>query len=126
MNELSLKTQMSIQKWLDIIHRYRESGLSNRQWCQENGIQLKSYYYWLSKVRKLAIEQIPRKTSAPPSLPSTVSRSASITFAEIPVKRNYSREADPITIHIGNASIEIPTDAPDPLIQSIVRTVSQC
>ena len=41
MNELSLKTQMSIQKWLDIIHRCRESGLSNRQWCQENGIQLK-------------------------------------------------------------------------------------
>ncbi|WP_416385612.1 IS66 family insertion sequence element accessory protein TnpA, partial [Blautia producta] len=51
MNELSLKTQMSIQKWLDIIHRCRESGLSNRQWCQENGIQLKSYYYWLSKIR---------------------------------------------------------------------------
>ena len=40
MNELSLKTQMSIQKWLDIIHRYRESGLSNHQWCQENVIQL--------------------------------------------------------------------------------------
>ena len=126
MNDLSPQTQMSIQKWLDIIHRYRESGLSNHQWCQENGIQLKSYYYWLSKIRKLAIEQIPRKTSAPPSLPSTVSRSASITFAEIPVKRNYSREADPITIHIGNASIEIPTNAPASLIQSIIQTVSQC
>ena len=61
MNELSLKTQMSIQKWLDIIHRCRESGLSNRQWCQENGIQLKSYYYWLSKIQSWQLNRSQEK-----------------------------------------------------------------
>ena len=58
MEELSSKTQIHIQKWLEVIHRCRDSGLSNQQWCEENGISLKSYYYWLAKIRKLAIENL--------------------------------------------------------------------
>ena len=56
MNELTPKTQLRIQQWLEIIHLCHESGLSNEQWCTENRISLKSYYYWLAKIRKLAIE----------------------------------------------------------------------
>ncbi|WP_264470515.1 IS66 family insertion sequence element accessory protein TnpA [Enterocloster citroniae] len=40
MEELSAKTQINIQKWLEVIHRCRDSGLSNKQWCEENGISL--------------------------------------------------------------------------------------
>lgn len=38
MTELSPKAQMNIQKWLDIIHHCRASGLSNHQWCEENDV----------------------------------------------------------------------------------------
>lgn len=126
MNELSPKTQMNIQKWLDIIHRCRDSGLSNRQWCEENGIELKSYYYWLSKIRKLAIESIPRKPSALSTMPSTITRPAPTTFAEIPVERRTLYNADRIMIHIGDAVLEVPVNAPDSLIQSIILAVSKC
>ena len=61
MEELSAKTQINIQKWLEVIHRCRDSGLSNQQWCEENGISLKSYFYGLAKIRKLAIENLPHK-----------------------------------------------------------------
>ena len=126
MNELSPKTQMNIQKWLDVIHRCRDSGLSNRQWCEENGIGLKSYYYWFSKIRKLAIESFPRKPSASSALPSTISGSAPATFAEIPMARNSSWKVGWITIHLGNAVLEVPVNAQDSLIQSIILTVSKC
>ena len=59
----SSKKLVHVQKWLEIIHQCRDSGLSNQQWCEENGISLKSYYYWLAQIRKMAVETIPRKQS---------------------------------------------------------------
>ena len=64
MNELTPNAQLRIQYWLDIIHQCRESGQSNSQWCAENGISIKSYYYWLAKIRKMAVEELPRKKHA--------------------------------------------------------------
>ena len=64
MNELTPNAQLRIQYWLDIIHQCRESGQSNSQWCTENGISIKSYYYWLAKIRKMAVEELPRKKHA--------------------------------------------------------------
>ena len=61
MEELSTKIQINIQKWLEVILRCRDSRLSNQQWCEENDISLKSYYYWLAKIRKLAIENLSHK-----------------------------------------------------------------
>ena len=126
MNELSPKTQMNIQKWLDIIHCCRDSGLSNCQWCEENDVELKSYYYWLSKIRKLAIENIPRKPHASSVTASTAVIPSQTTFAEISIEKKLSHKADAIAIHIGNAFIEIPVDAPDSLIQSVILAVSKC
>lgn len=77
MNELTPNAQLRIQYWLDIIHQCRESGQSNSQWCAENGISIKSYYYWLAKIRKMAVEELPRKKHAFCQTESTVS------FAEI-------------------------------------------
>ncbi len=62
MNELTPNAQLRIQYWLDIIHQCRESGQSNSQWCTENGISIKSYYYWLAKIRKMAVEELPERS----------------------------------------------------------------
>lgn len=87
---------------------------------------MKSYYYWLSKIRKLAIESIPKKPSALSTMPSTITRPMPTTFAEIPVERKTLYNADRIMIHIGNAVLEVSVNAPDSLIQSIILAVSKC
>ncbi|WP_420371313.1 IS66 family insertion sequence element accessory protein TnpA [Mediterraneibacter faecis] len=46
---------------MDVIRQCRASGLTNQIWCEQHDISLKSYYYWLSKIRKLALEELPRK-----------------------------------------------------------------
>ena len=53
--------QVKLQYWLRVIHECRTSGLTNRAWCEQNGISLKNYYYWIAKIRKLAVEDLPRK-----------------------------------------------------------------
>ena len=123
MEELSAKTQINIQKWLEVIHRCRDSGLSNQQWCEENGISLKSYYYWLAKIRKLAIENLPHKRNA-----GSVSTEGPETtvFASIPVISHCSPNTAPFIRRSGSAVIEIATDTPDSLIQSVILAASRC
>ncbi len=54
--------QVKLQYWLDVIRQCRASGLTNQVWCEQHDISLKSYYYWIAKIRKLALEEPPRKS----------------------------------------------------------------
>ena len=123
MKELSAKEQVNIQKWLEIIHQCRGSGLSNQQWCEQNGVSLKSYYYWIAKIRKMAIENLPRKQTAL-SAPTEVQKEP--VFAPISDISHQSRKTAPVTIRVGNAAIEIATDTPEAMIQSVILAVSKC
>ena len=49
--------QVKLQYWLDEIRQCRASGVTNRIWCEQYDISLKSYYYWFSKIRKLVLEE---------------------------------------------------------------------
>ena len=61
LSSLTPDKQVKLQYWLDVIRQCRASGLTNQIWCEQHDISLKSYYYWLSKIRKLALEELPRK-----------------------------------------------------------------
>lgn len=45
------------EKWREIIKRYNESGLSVKQWCNENNISPTQYYYWLRVIRQDSLIQ---------------------------------------------------------------------
>ena len=55
LSSLTPDKQVKLQYWLDVIRQCRASGLTNQIWCEQHDISLKSYYYWLSKIRKLAL-----------------------------------------------------------------------
>lgn len=61
LSSLTPDKQVKLQYWLDVIRQCRASGLTNQIWCEQHDISLKSYYYWLSKIRKLALEELPCK-----------------------------------------------------------------
>nr|WP_302607243.1 hypothetical protein [Faecalibaculum rodentium] len=50
--------QVKLQYWLDVIRQCRASGLTNQVWCEQHDISLKSYYYWIAKIRKMALEEL--------------------------------------------------------------------
>ena len=61
-SSLTPNKQVKLQYWLDVIRQCRASGLTNQAWCEEHNISLKSYYYWIAKIRKLALEDFPYKS----------------------------------------------------------------
>lgn len=60
MDEIAIvKKQVQKSEWAERIQWCIESGLTVSEWCRENGINLKTYYYHLRKLRKEICEQIP-------------------------------------------------------------------
>lgn len=54
---LQVRNAYRMEQWRQIIQKCQESGLSNKAWCQQQGLSEKTYYYWLRKVRTAAVEQ---------------------------------------------------------------------
>ena len=55
---LEVRSQYRMQEWAKIIHECEASGLSNKELCERNGVSIKSYYYWLRKLRETVIEHL--------------------------------------------------------------------
>ena len=52
----SINDDIKTKQWLERIKECRESGLPVRKWCKQNNICEQTYYCWLKKLRKMAIE----------------------------------------------------------------------
>jgi len=80
-----VKQEIRKVEWSAQIQSCRSSGIPATQWCRENGINLKTYYYHLRKIREQACEQIPFEiTSIPEKNETAVTvRNANGLTAEI-------------------------------------------
>ena len=85
MDEIALaKKQVQKAELAERIRKCRESGLMIFEWCRENGINLKTYYYHLRKLRKEICEQIPVPVMTVPEESHSVKLSIGEVTAEIP------------------------------------------
>lgn len=122
--ELSPVKQVKIEYWLEVIHKCRASGLTNTEFCKQNNISEKSYYYYLAKIRKMAIEDIPKKNSNLPV--DWSSKNKNTCFEEIPVSSLPAAHTDSISIHIGNVDIEMSEDVLEEFLIKLFRAASKC
>ena len=129
MNDLTPTQRVKTQRWLQLIHECRESGLTNSQWCEQNGISLKSYYYWLAKLRKMAVDDLPRKNygTRTTHTPEPVFAQVAVPESQpAPVPIPTSVSPGNILIHLSSSVIELPTDVPERLLISVIKAVSGC
>ena len=65
-NELKQQWQQRLQDW-------RESGLNQKQWCEQNNIQQPQFWYWKKKLEEIPAAKPNKTTSAfvPVALAST-------------------------------------------------------
>lgn len=55
----TVKRNLHLQEWKEQIKAQQESGMTVTAFCAENGINLKTYYYRLRKVREYCLESEP-------------------------------------------------------------------
>lgn len=57
MNKKSEKHNFKVQQWKAIIQDRINSGLTVKEYCEQNSIKRDAYFYWLNVIRREAIEQ---------------------------------------------------------------------
>lgn len=66
----TVKQKLHLREWIEQIKAQQESGMTVAAYCAQNGINIKTYYYHLRKVREHFVE------SEPAIVPVAVPRSA--------------------------------------------------
>ena len=128
-SSLTPDKQVKLQYWLDVIRQCRASGLTNQAWCEEHNISLKSYYYWIAKIRKLALEDLPRKSYGvhPTAGQTTLLPDSASEFAEISLPAEHAGHSDPAAVlHIGTITVEVFEDISSELLATILKAVQSC
>ena len=124
--------QVKYQYWLNVIHECRSSGLTNQKWCEQNCISLKSYYYWISKFRKLAVEDLPRKEYVSSGSSVSSQKQSDLTEARfvelpVPVKMEHVDSHKPAAVlKTENISVELYETATESFLQMLVKVVRKC
>ena len=126
---LTSDKQVKLQYWLDVIRQCRASGLTNQVWCEQHDISLKSYYYWIAKIRKMALEELPRKRngSRPVMEQTVLLPDAAAEFTEVSLRGRQDFTAAPAAVlHIGTVTVGLFEDTPCGLLETILKAVRSC
>ena len=110
-----------LQQWSEIIQAQLSSGMSKKDWCQENNVSEKQFYYWQRKVRRELYE-----AQAGALVPGGSRSCASLV--ELPV---YQQSVSPAAvgfrpdavIAVGNVTIGIKENTSEALLMNIGKMI---
>ena len=120
---LTAKQKLDLRKWTDIIQQREQSGLGINEWCRLNKINKGNYYYWLNKLRSIAVDLTDDSVDTTGlAVPTTTS------FAEIclPEKVSDNLSGEQITVIKGDAHVMIPASVNTKTILAVIREVMTC
>ena len=98
---MAVKEQVRLENWAAEVESCAASGLTVRQWCNENGMSPKTYYYHLRKVRESVIESAP----------------------EIVPLSNRVVASEKIEISDGEVNISLPADMNIEALSAVIRVM---
>lgn len=100
MDQVTLaKNQMRAENWRTLIQACRQSGQTVVNWCEQNNINSKTYYYWL---RKLRTQELERK-----ELPVPVPEEKPVVFKQLEVQTPVTGARAAVIIRLPSATVEV-------------------
>lgn len=111
--------QLRRQSWTLMLREQAASGLSVRDWCQQNNISNKTFYYRRRQVQTMVLQS------------ADESRFAELIMPEPPVKDADLPRSDPgyngftpqLTISIGNIMIGVTQNTPQHLLSDVLQVI---
>lgn len=120
MNKIAnVKSQLRLQQWAKIISDCQASDMTVVAWREANNINVKSYYYWLRKVRNHTLEQMPELTE---NLPAPI-EDAPVTFKRLDVQTPVAGTAAAAIIRLPNATVEVSEGTSQQTVQAVLMAL---
>lgn len=103
------------QHWSEIVNQRQASGQTVRQFCQEQGIKEKTYYYWQRKLRENICEKL--------ALREETALEAPPIFAQ--VETSATAVTGSITIRRGGCEVIAEGDVSPAALEAVLRTLNE-
>ena len=127
MDQKSLQIRRS--QWEQIVLEGNNASVSKKEWCRQNGISLKSFYYWQRKIRRTAAEALEEsKSSAHLQVPARSSSS----FVELPAPFPSQSDRGPalpqdlvpeLMLQIGGCQIFVTGSIQERTLDTVMRVI---
>lgn len=112
-----MRNRYRLQQWTEIIRNCRSSGQTVVRWCADHEVSVKSYYYWLRKVREATCESSPAFSSPNESTLVPVPSSLRINAP----RPEASQEQAAIILRTDAVTIEIHPHVSTALLEQTLR-----
>lgn len=116
--------EVRLHQWSEMIQAQLSSGKSKREWCRENGVSEKQFFYWQRQVRRELYESqtgalVARVDTSGPSL------------VELPIAQGYRSQTNQAAqgfrpdaiISIGNVTVGVAENVSEALLMSIGKMI---
>ena len=114
---LGAKHESYLQLWRGRVMDCRNSGKSIAEWCRENGINIKTYYFWQKRVWDKATQSLIRYDQDKSSIPQPVQ------FAQVNLGSMESTSEADIVIRKDDWTLEIRNTANPVLLSTVLQAV---
>ncbi len=113
--------EVRLQQWAEVIQAQLASGLNKREWCRENNVPEKQFFYWQRRVRKELYELQTKALIA-------VGDVSSPSLVEVPIAQNSGNPAaasfrPDAVIAVGNVTVGITENISEALLMSIGKMI---
>lgn len=119
MNQLSIASHNhKIQLWISRISECQASNLTVADWCFEHNVSIKTYYYWMRKIKAEAFEALPAERKS-----KMLSQKPTSPFAEVILPEQASANSCAIKLQVHGVVLEIQNGAAIETIEHTLRAV---
>ena len=120
--ETSIQTlgqRQRLLEWSQRVADCRQSGMSVKRWCDENGVSPKTYYTWQKKVFSVMVEQQKLQLEAE-------GRESCFVELRAPQPIQQARGNLAASVQVGQVSVNIYSGADPELAQALVQALKSC
>ncbi len=127
MNARQKLRQARLQEWAVRFADQKASGLTVRQWCEQNDLSIHAYNYWKRLLKEEAVNQV-LPDIVPVSIPAISSLDTSIEIVQPTIRANRSNCAiqsniSDVTMQINGVSISIDSSVPEVFLNKLIKAV---
>ena len=118
-----IKKQVRHKELAAMVQECQTSGKNVEEWCNENGINISTYYKRLNVIRNELIEESENQSIVPVSVSAAVSDASNSVIAD--AVKECSCE-DKIMMRKNGIEIELPQNISGDIVLALLRGLSQC
>ena len=116
--------QTKLSQWTTHFREQAGSGLTVREWCQQNSLSIHAFYYW----KRLAKEQyvnslMPEIVPLTITDPQPLSVPEDLTNSDKLQNSSSQKQSNEVTVSVGDIRISIGSLASDEMISGIIKAV---